>query len=161
MKINTIKPNNFDKIFKELLKNKKKKGVASARIGFESICVDDKIKLILFLISDGVNIENVLYKVLFWEDDTKIENYINKNFPKEKFTKIKPYKNQAEAGVFFIEENEINIKFLKSILLRHFNFELAKNPALNMRVFLFVKIKNKFSILLDIYDDRGCYIHYI
>ncbi|CZE46579.1 hypothetical protein [Campylobacter geochelonis] len=161
MKIDDITPNNFDKVFEKMLKDKKKRGVANARIDFENISINDKIKLILFLIFNGNGVENIIYKILFWENDTEIKNYIETKIPKENFKKIKPYKKGAEPGVIFIEQNEINTDFLKSILLRHFNFELAKEPLLNIRVLLFVKMKNQFSILLDIYDDRGCYAYYL
>ena len=60
--------------------------------------------------------------------------------------------------ILFWERVEPN--FLRSILLRHFNFELAKEPSLNIRVQLAVNNKEKFSILFDIYDDRGCYVYY-
>ena len=79
---------------------------------------------------------------------------------KGRYTKARPYKNGARAGVIFIKEKAFDPNFLRSVLLHHFNFELAKEPSLNIRVQLAANNKEKFSILFDIYDDRGCYVYY-
>lgn len=152
-----INPSNFDVEFRKIRRNKR--GIAKSRIDFENIDVEAKIRLIMFLISKVSRLDSVVYKILFWERDEKIEEYLLKNM-KGRYTKAKPYKNGARAGVIFIKEKMFDLNFLRSILLRHFNFELAKEPSLNIRVQLTANNKDKFSILFDIYDDRGCYVYY-
>ena len=154
---NVINPSNFDVEFRKISRNKR--GIAKSRIDFENIDVEAKIRLIMFLISKASRLDSVVYKILFWEKDEKIEEHLLKNM-KGQYTKAKPYKNGARAGVIFIKEKAFEPNFLKFILLRHFNFELAKEPSLNIRVQLAVNNKEKFSILFDIYDDRGCYVYY-
>lgn len=153
-----IKPTNFDIEFRKISRNKR--GVARSRIDFENIDVEAKIRLVMFLISKANHLDSVVYKILFWERDEKIEEYLLKNIDKRKYIKTKSYKNGARAGVIFIKEKALEPNFLRSILLHHFNFELAKEPSLNIRVQLAVNNKEKFSILFDIYDDRGCYAYY-
>lgn len=152
-----IDPTNFDIEFRKISRNKR--GIARSRIDFENIDVEAKIRLVMFLISKASHLDSVVYKILFWERDEKIEEYLLKNM-KGQYTKAKPYKNGARAGIIFIKEKTLEPNFLRSILLRHFNFELAKEPSLNIRVQLAVNNKEKFSILFDIYDDRGCYVYY-
>ena len=154
---NVINPSNFDVEFRKIRRNKR--GIARSRIDFENIDVEAKIRLIMFLISKASHLDSVVYKILFWERDEKIEEYLLKNM-KGRYTKARPYKNGARAGVIFIKEKAFDPNFLRSVLLHHFNFELAKEPSLNIRVQLVANNKEKFSILFDIYDDRGCYVYY-
>ena len=58
----------------------------------------------MFLISKASHLDSLVYKILFWERDEKIEKYLLKNM-KGQYTKAKPYKNGARAGVIFIKEN--------------------------------------------------------
>ena len=44
-----------------------------------------------------------------------------------------------KPGIIFIEQDKIDTKFIDFILLRHFNFELAKEPSLNIKVQFFIK----------------------
>lgn len=155
---NVINPSNFDVEFRKISRNKR--GIAKSRIDFENINVEAKIRLVMFLISKVSSLDSVVYRILFWEKDEKIEEHLLKNIDKRQYIKTKSYKNGARAGVIFIKEKAFEPNFLKFILLRHFNFELAKEPSLNIRVQLAVNNKDKFSILFDIYDDRGCYVYY-
>ena len=148
---------NFDKQFKSLLKNKNKKCVIKSQFDFENVNVSKKIELIKFLITNKNLADSIVYKIIFWEKDEVIENFlVSKNYKK-----MKSYKNGIRPGIIFVEENKIDIEFLNFILLRHFNFELAKEPSLNVRIQFFVKFDDEFSILFDIYDDRGFYAYYL
>ena len=148
---------NFDKQFKSLLKNKHKKCVIKSQFDFENVNVGKKIELIKFLITNKNLADNIVYKIIFWEKDEVIENcLVSKNYKK-----IKSYNNGVRPGVIFVEQDKLDVEFIDFILLRHFNFELAKEPSLNIRVQLFAKFDDDFSILLDIYDDRGFYAYYL
>ena len=74
---NVINPSNFDVEFRKIRRNKR--GVARSRIDFENIDVEAKIRLIMFLISKASRLDSVVYKILFWERDEKIEEYLLKN----------------------------------------------------------------------------------
>ena len=71
-----IDPTNFDIEFRKISRNKR--GVARSRIDFENIDVDAKIRLVIFLISKASHLDSVVYKILFWERDEKIEEYLLK-----------------------------------------------------------------------------------
>ena len=94
-----INPSNFDVEFRKISRNKR--GVARSRIDFENIDVEAKIRLVMFLISKVSRLDSIVYKILFWERDEKIEEYLLKNM-KGRYTKARPYKNGARAGVIFI-----------------------------------------------------------
>jgi len=82
------------------------------------------------------------------------------NFPNKKYKKTSSYKNGKQPGNIFTDEEVLDISFLKLLLSNHFNFEMAKEPSLNIRVQLCVNL-HSFIILLDIYDDRGFDIYFI
>lgn len=152
-----VNSENFDKKFKALLVNKNKKSVIKLKFDFESVCVGKKIELIKFLISNKNLVGNIVYKILFWEKDEALENCL----AFWNYKKIKSYKNGIKPGIIFVEQDKIDTKFIDFILLRHFNFELAKEPSLNIKVQFFIKFNDQFSMLFDIYDDRGFYAYYL
>lgn len=160
MGMKIINSSSFDQSFKKLLKVKKGKNITRGRFDLEPIKLKAKAELIILLISSLKSIISITYKVLFWEEDIKIETFFKLNFPNKKFEKASPYKNGKEAGVFFIDDERLDISFLRLLLNNHFNFEMAKEPSQNVRVQLCVNLDN-YIMLLDIYDDRGFDIYYI
>lgn len=160
MKIKNVNSSNFDQSFKSLLKSKKGKNIVSGRLYLESIKLDSKTDLIILLISSLKSITGITYKILFWEENTKIEGFLESNLPNKKYEKVLSYKNGKRAGAIFIDDIFLDISFLKSILNNHFNFEMAKEPSLNLRVQICVNLES-IIMLLDVYDDRGLDIYYI
>ena len=92
---------------------------------------------------------------------TRVQELIKEEQIKVNYKKIKSYKNGIKPGIIFLEQDKIDTKFIDFILLRHFNFELAKEPSLNIKVQFFIKFDDQFSMLFDIYDDRGFYAYYL
>jgi len=162
MKTKVINSNNFDQNFTRLLKIKKGKNIVKGRFDLENIKFKNRTEFIINLILSINLIKCVTYKVLFWENDKKIESFFNANFPNKEYKKTLPYKNGKKEGVIFIDDKIIDVLFLKTILIHHFNFEMAKEPSFNIRVQLSINT-NSSIILLDIYDDRGfdIYFHYL
>lgn len=159
MKTKLINSDNFDIRFKNLLRNKKKRDVLSGRFDLECINLKFKVDILIQFLSSFKPTESVVYKILFWENDIKIESFIKSCFPTKKYKVALSYKNRKVPGVIFIEEDTIDIKFINTLLTNHFNFEMAKEPSLNIRVQ--ICISNSISIiLLDIYDDRGFYLYF-
>ena len=103
-----IDSNNFDIEFKKI--NRNKRGIVKSRIDFENIDVEAKIRLVMFLISKASHLDSIIYRILFWERDEKIEEYLLKNM-KGRYTKARPYKNGARAGVIFIKEKALEPNF--------------------------------------------------
>ena len=160
METRIINSSNFNQNFKKLLKIKKGRGIANGRLCIESITLKDKAEFVILLISSLKSIIGITYKILFWEEDVKIEKFLELNFPNKRYEKVLSYKNGKQAGAIFIDDGILDISFLKSILNNHFNFEMAKEPSQNLRVQISVNLDN-IIILLDIYDDRGFDIYYI
>ncbi len=160
MDLKIINSNNFDQNFKKLLKSKKGKNIAKGRFDIELIKIRAKEEFIIDLISSFNSIKCITYKILFWEKDKKIEDFFQMTFPNKNYKKVLSYKNDKQAGVIFIDDDMLDMFFLRLILNNHFNFEMAKEPSKNIRVQLCVNI-DKYIVLLDIYDDRGFDIFYI
>ncbi|WP_018338724.1 hypothetical protein [Butyricimonas synergistica] len=160
MEIENINSSNFDRNLKKLLKIKEGRNIANGRLCLESIKLKDKAELVILLISSLKSIISITYKILFWEEDIKIEKFLELNFPNKRYEKVLSYKNGKRAGVIFIDDRILDESFLKSVLDNHFNFEMAKEPSQNLRVQICVNLNN-IIMLLDIYDDRGFDIYYV
>ncbi len=161
MVVEHITSKNFDKSLGELLKTKKADNVAKGRFDLEPIELTKKSSFIIDFLSSIKSIESLTYKILFWEKDSLIENFIKLNSSKDDSFKITlSYKNDQPSGVAFLESKKIDKHFLKVLLDNHFNYEMAVDPSLNLRVQICINQKNIITVM-DIYDDRGFDIYYI
>jgi len=167
---NNIK--NFDKKFRQLLHTKGGRDILKGRCCMESIKLKNKVDFImqLFLFSEGLL--SLTYKIFFWETDKVMEEFVENNFlhktieesnkPKESkiCVKARSYKGKRIPGVMYLEDQLIDGNFFKKLLNVHFNFELALEPSLSLRVQICVN-KKDLVLLLDIYDDRGFNLHMV
>ena len=64
------------------------------------------------------------------------------------------YNNKEAPGIIYLDMDAFDEKVFRSLLTNHFNYEMAENPSLNIRVQICLNEK-KGTRLLDIYDDRG------
>ena len=64
------------------------------------------------------------------------------------------YRNEEDPGILYIDMDSFDEKVFRNLLTNHFNYEMAEDPSLNMRVQICLNEKNG-TRLLDIYDDRG------
>jgi len=95
------------------------------------------------------------YKIMYWEQDERMK-YL---FSNKKYKLVVSYKHGKRPGIIYLEDKIIDTVFLNTLLETHFNYEMAKDPSINMRVQLC--LNQAYSIiLLDIYDDRGFDIYY-
>jgi hypothetical protein len=154
-----IDSKNFDKNFENLLKTKKGKNILKGRFDIESSQLVKKIDFIIYLLSSIKLINGLTYKILFWEEVTPLQNLIECYIDKKYIMTI-PYKNGKLPGVIFIDDKILDELFLKELLTNHFNYELAKDPSLNLRVQICVN-QEDYLTLLDIYDDRGFDTYYV
>ncbi len=161
MVVEHITSKNFDKSLGKLLKTKKAENVVKGRFDLEPIELTKKSSFIIDFLSSIKSIKNLTYKILFWEKDSLIENLIKLNSSRDDSFKITlSYRNGQPSGVAFLESEKIDEHFLKVLLDNHFNFEMAVDPSLNLRVQICINQKNIITVM-DIYDDRGFDIYYI
>ncbi|WP_310557032.1 hypothetical protein [Flavobacterium sp.] len=153
-----IDSENFDKSFKKLLQLKKGKNIVNGRFDLEPIKLEAKLDFIIHLLLSSNLIESLTYKILFWEETNKVESLI-KSY-KKKYSTIISYNNGKLPGIIFINEDVLDVLFLKELLINHFNHEMAKNPSLSLRVQICIN-KEDYITLIDIYDDRGFDIYYL
>lgn len=159
MKIKKIDSKNFDKNFEKLLEAKKGENVVKGRFDIEPISLKGKIDFVTHLLLSFKSVLCITYKILFWEKDSVLQNLIESN--KEKiFDIVTSYKNGEMPGILFIDEKNLDEAFLSTLLINHFNYEMVKDPSLNIRVQICVN-QEGYITLLDIYDDRGFDIYYL
>lgn len=101
METRIINSSNFNQNFKKLLKIKKGRGIANGRLCIESIKLKDKAEFVILLISSLKSIIGITYKILFWEEDVKIEKFLELNFPNKRYEKVLSYKNGKQAKYFY------------------------------------------------------------
>lgn len=159
MKLKKIDSKNFDKNFIKLLEIKKGENIVKGRFDIEPIGLKEKIDFITHLLFSFKSVSSLTYKILFWENDKVIQEFIESN-QKKIFDIVTSYKNGEMPGALFIDERTIDEAFLRVLLINHFNHEMAKDPSLNIRVQICVN-HEEYITLLDIYDDRGFDIYYL
>lgn len=143
---------NFDNQFSVLLENKGGENVITGRFDIEPVDLSKKLDFIVRLFSLKV-IVGLTYKILFWEKDTLIEDLL-KSMNLTKYWLNTSYKNGEDPGVLYIDMKAFDEKILRQLLINHFNYEMAEDPSLNIRVQICINEENEIK-LLDIYDDRG------
>jgi hypothetical protein len=149
----------FDEVFQKLLEEKKGKDVVKGRFDIEQIEFDAKLDFIFHLLLSDRFAENFTYKILFWEEISAIQRLID-NYKVKTYNVAKLYENGEQPGVIFIDDEKLYEAFLRELLTNHFNYELAKEPRMNLRVQVCISHKD-YTTLLDIYDDRGFDIYYL
>ncbi len=154
-----IDSKNFDENFENLLKIKKATNISKGRFDIESIQLNKKIDFIIYLLLSIKSTESITYKILFWEKVISLQNLI-KSYDYKKYILETPYEGGKMPGIIFIDVNFLDKLFLKELLTNHFNFEMAKDPSLNLRIQICVNQKD-YITLFDIYDDRGFDTYYL
>lgn len=153
-----IDSSNFEKSFSKLLEIKKGEKVIKGRFDLEPIELEARLDFIIQLLLSFKSVVGLTYKILFWEKNNFLQSFFE--FNQKKYSIVTPYQNGELPGVIFLDEDVLDQSFIKSLLIIHFNYEMAKDPSLNLRVQLCVN-HEKYITLLDIYDDRGFDIYYL
>ncbi|WP_259014676.1 hypothetical protein [Emticicia fluvialis] len=159
MSKNFINSENFDILLLKLLKSKKGKNIITGRFDIENIELKKKAGFIIKFILSIKCIKTVTYKILYWENDEVLKEFFN-NSSNNNFNISISYNYGKIPGVIFVEDTDIDEFFLKLLLENHFNYEMAKEPALNLRIQVCIN-QEEFITVLDIYDDRGFDIFYL
>jgi hypothetical protein len=75
MDMKLISSNNFDQNFQKLLKIKKGKNIAKGRLDLDPIKLNAKAELIILILASLKLSAGITFKILFWEEDAKIEDF--------------------------------------------------------------------------------------
>jgi len=159
MSIGFINSENFDKRLLKLLNSKRGKNISTSRVDIENIELRKKAEFIIKILLSIKLINSVTYKILYWEKDEILKEFFN-NSRNSNYSISRSYRNGKIPGVVFLDDTTIEEFFLKSLLENHFNYEMASEPALNLRVQICVN-QEEFITVLNIYDDRGFDIFYL
>jgi hypothetical protein len=149
MKVNS---KNFDNQFSAVLENKGGKNVITGRFDIEPVDLISKLDFIIQFFSLQL-VTGITYKILFWEKDHLIESLLKSMNVTEYWLNTR-YNNEEAPGIIYIDMDAFDEKVFRSLLINHFNYEMAEDPSLNIRVQICLNEKNG-TRLLDIYDDRG------
>lgn len=159
MKQEMIDSSKFDTFFQNLLKVEKHNKTIIAKYDIEPVKQQEKIDFIEYIINSFKPFFSITYKILFWEKSEIIQQFIDSN--KEKtFLRLTNYKGGKDSGTVFVDDDYFDKTFFEALLINHFNFEMAEDPSMNIRVQICISSESKISII-DIYDDRGFNIYYL
>ena len=153
-----IDSKNFDKSFDKILAKRQSRNVVKGRFDLEPVVLTHKVDFVIQLLLSFNLVEGVTYKILFWEQTNLIKDLIEYSRKKHQFAAV--YEGSQLPGVVFIDEKVLDESFCKRLLVNHFNYEMAEDPSLNLRVYICVN-HSHYITLLDIYDDRGLDIYYL
>lgn len=156
-----INSNNFNTIVENILIVKGGKNVVKGRCDIEPIPLKNKSIFVIQLLKTLEEVKSITYKIFFWEKDELIKNFFNLNLNSKDYKITVGYSDAEASGVLFIDDKELDLSFIKTLLDTHFNYELGVFPSLNLRVQICVNNTDDFIYLLDVYDDRGFDIYYL
>lgn len=149
MKVNST---NFDDRFSVLLANKGGENIITGRFDIEPVGLTKKLDFIIQFFSLKL-ITGLTFKILFWEKDNLLKSLMA-SMNITKYWLPTSYENGEAPGVLYIDMNVFDESVFRQLLTNHFNYEMAEDPSLNIRVQICLNEENKIK-LLDIYDDRG------
>jgi hypothetical protein len=150
---------NFDKSFGKYLEGIESDKIVKGRFDIEPVEIEVKLNFIVRLILAFKPIASFTYKILYWEEDDLLKRLIETGEYQD-YSVAAPYKNGELPGIIFVDGETFDESFFKLLLTNHFNYELAKEPSLNLRVQICINYETGI-VLLDVYDDRGFDIYYI
>ena len=126
------------------------------RIALETVHFDQRCELFVGFLETFEHDLKVTYRIEFWDSLFDIRGIVLPFNP----TFYNEHPNDEVPGEVCFTTNCFNRDVASNILNRHFNFEQALIPSLNIRVqFCFFNDRN--LIVVDVYDDRGCNILFL
>lgn len=155
MNTKIVTGNNFDDCFDKILNRKRKSNVVRISHDLENLSYKKKKEFVAYKMKGFENC-SVIYKILFWDDFSKIQNILNR-YEFQKIVIDRQYKGKVRPGVLYLENDSLNIEFLNQVINLHFNFEVAsKRNFIQMKLYLAL-LHNNTTHLFNFYDDRGFY----
>ena len=134
------------------LKTKEGENIIKGRFDIEPVPLVRKLDFIIQFFSLKL-VGSLTYKILFWEKDDLLVSLMA-SINVTKYWLSTSYENGEAPGVLYIDFNTFDESVFRQLLIQHFNYEMAEDPSLNIRVQICLNEENQIK-LLDIYDDRG------
>ncbi len=126
----------IEKFKREVLaigKSKILAGYLRRRYFFESIVnIERRVKFLQNYILQKIDSKKALIRISFWQKSTEIIKLLQRHNVDK--IEIIEYGFSENPGTIIIESIGIDSDFLYDLLLNHFNFEIAEEPSLNIRV---------------------------
>jgi hypothetical protein len=152
----TTKYNKYIEIYRNYKKFEENEKLVWSRFYLEDYAFDKRKYFVLALIENCVKNEFVI-EVQFWEENQKMVEFFKQL--KNSYSIIKEYNNKQSPGIIVIDDYCLDIHFFEQLLQSHYNYELASEPALSVKILLFINQKDHLRVF-DFYDDRGFTISY-
>lgn len=150
------KYNNYIAAYKNYKKFEEEGKLIWCRYYLDDYQFNQRVDFVLELIRNYVKEEFVM-EVQFWEKNELISDFF-KNI-KNSCSIIKKYRNKQDPGVIISEDYCLDMDFFQQLLQNHYNYELAYEPSLSVKILLFID-KKDYLMVFDFYDDRGFIINY-
>ncbi len=147
---------NCVQIFKDYKKYEKQESLVWCRYYLDDYKFENRVRFVLNMIKPHVN-GNFIMEVKFWDKNTIIKDFFHEST--NKYYIQREYRSNKTPGLVIMEDNNLNLKFFEKLLINHYNYEKALDPALNVKILLFVNYNN-FLLVFDFYDDRGFIVNY-
>lgn len=151
-----------DDIFlKKVFKRQLKRGIAYYCCIMDYLSRPQKVKYIIRRLSD-IPILRARIIIQYWEEDKKMIRILNRHKVND-YRIVRGYKNGQTPGYLNINiDNEtINVRFIKELLNRHFGNDFSKQNAIDIIPYIVIDTGGDEIIAFHLYDDRGYYEYYI
>lgn len=116
---------------------------------FEGMNLLDKIDVLANQIK---GLFNIVFKIYFWESDDQMCCFANGLG--ENMEILKSYRGKKIPGVGIIYQTALDIPFLRTLLLCHFNKDHSRDPQLEIMPYCLGDDGSSY-LVFELYDDRG------
>lgn len=144
------------RIYKDTKRFRKKGRFVWCRYYLDDYDFNKRIKFITSLLQDFTE-KRFTIELKFWEETDKIKKFFDE-FAK-RYIIVKQYGNGRKPGILVYNGNALDMFFFSTLLKNHYNYEHAIEPALSMKLLMFIEDDDRITIF-DFYDDRGFIINY-
>lgn len=145
---------------RRIFKRKIKRGVAFIACNMDCMAMADKVDFVIERIC-SISFKRAVVFVEYWENEEVLKKTLRScNISTYKF--VREYRQgNMRPGLLVVEFAEtIDIRFLRNIISKHFNFEHAVSGSL--QIIPYVLIDDDVRIYaFKLYDDRGFYEYVI
>lgn len=146
--------------FLDIYNNRKKyeleKKFIWSRFYFDNFSFDKRVNFVIEMIKESLKEEFIL-EIKFWDNNILtldfFKNLTNRN------SILEEYKGEESPGIIIVYGRNLELSFFIELLQSHYNYELAEDPSLNIKVLLFIDTTKCLKIY-DFYDDRGFIVNF-
>lgn len=149
-----------DIYLKKVFARRIKRGIARYCCIMDYMSRPQKVKHTIKRLSE-IPVKRARIIIQYWEDDNKMAKILKRHNIVYRVTR--EYKNGATPGLIdiTISNEQINRKFFKELLSRHYGHDFSANNAIDIIQFVIIDAGGDEIIAFHLYDDRGFYEYYI